>query len=78
MREKMPHLLCRDGLQAKALRHTLKLTQGAFWGRIGATQSGGSRYESGREMPAQIAYLLHITYADANKVDALVTWLREH
>ena len=33
------------------IRKKLGLNQMDFWSRIGVTQSGGSRYESGRNMP---------------------------
>ncbi|WP_425294506.1 hypothetical protein [Methyloversatilis discipulorum] len=32
--------------------------QTEFWGRFGVTQSAGSRYESGREVPAPLAMLV--------------------
>lgn len=39
-------------------RRKLGLNQGAFWNGLGVTQSGGSRYESGRGLPAPVALLL--------------------
>ncbi len=33
------------------IRRRLHMNQQEFWSRIGVTQSGGSRYESGRTMP---------------------------
>ena len=36
-------------LNPREIRHRLGLNQQEFWGRIGVTQSGGSRYESGRD-----------------------------
>lgn len=33
-------------------------SQTVFWARFGVTQSGGSRYESGRPMPLCLAILL--------------------
>lgn len=35
-----------------------KLNQKDFWMRYGVTQSGGSRYESGRNIPKPLAILL--------------------
>jgi hypothetical protein len=32
--------------------------QSAFWGRFGVTQSGGSRYESGRAIPRPLSLLM--------------------
>lgn len=34
------------------------LNQSQFWSAIGVTQSGGSRYEAGREVPTPTAILL--------------------
>jgi DNA-binding transcriptional regulator YiaG len=34
------------------------LNQSDFWSRYGVTQSGGSRYESGRNLPKPLAMLL--------------------
>ncbi len=39
-------------------RNKQGITQTAFWKRYGVTQSGGSRYESGRNMPKPLAILL--------------------
>lgn len=46
----------------KKTRAVTKLNQHDFWSRVGVTQSGGSRYESGRSIPAPIAMLVEITY----------------
>lgn len=40
------------------LRRSRGENQDVFWRRFGVTQSGGSRYESGRNMPTPIALLL--------------------
>lgn len=34
------------------------INQSEFWTRYGVTQSGGSRYESGRNIPRPLAILL--------------------
>jgi hypothetical protein len=39
-------------------RKSLGLNQLAFWSRFGVTQSGGSRYESGRDIPLPTAMLV--------------------
>ncbi len=38
----------------RSMRKALGLNQAQFWGAVKVTQSGGSRYESGREAPAQV------------------------
>lgn len=40
------------------------------------TQSGGSRYESGRDMPEQVAWALHLAYGTEKQAAGLVDWLR--
>lgn len=44
------------------LRKKLGINQIEFWSRIGVTQSGGSRYESGRSMPKPVRELLRLVY----------------
>lgn len=51
------------------VRRTAGLNQSEFWGRIGVTQSGGSRYETGRPMPKPVAMLFDLVYI-RNAVDA--------
>jgi len=41
-------------------RNKLALNQGEFWSRYGVTQSGGSRYESGRNIPAPLKMLVRL------------------
>jgi hypothetical protein len=52
------------------------MNQAEFWGRIGVTQSGGSRYESGRDMPQQVTLLLHLSYGTEQQAKDLMDWLR--
>jgi DNA-binding transcriptional regulator YiaG len=40
------------------IRKKQNLNQTEFWTRYGVTQSGGSRYESGRNIPKPLALLL--------------------
>ncbi len=58
-------------LNPRDVRRRLGLNQQEFWTRIGVTQSGGSRYESGREMPKPVRELLrlvHVERIDLSKV----------
>lgn len=41
-----------------AFRKSLDENQTEFWARFGVTQSGGSRYESGRALPKSVALLV--------------------
>lgn len=45
-----------------AMRRAKGLTQAAFWGKIGVTQSAGSRYETGRPMARTVALLFDLIY----------------
>jgi transcriptional regulator with XRE-family HTH domain len=46
------------------VRRKLGLNQSEFWGKIGVTQSGGSRYESGRSMPRPVRELLRLVHIE--------------
>jgi predicted transcriptional regulator len=67
----------------REIRHRLGMNQQEFWGRIGVTQSGGSRYESGRNMPKPVRELLRVVHVDQidlkkiNKGDvAVISYLK--
>lgn len=52
-------------------RQKLRLSQGSFWGRIGVTQSTGSRYEQKKtEIPLSVEMLAHDVYMNNNPIDA--------
>lgn len=55
----------------REIRRKLGMNQQEFWTKIGVTQSGGSRYESGRDMPKPVRELLrlvHMEQVDLSKV----------
>jgi DNA-binding transcriptional regulator YiaG len=56
-------------------RQKSNLNQTEFWKRYGVTQSGGSRYESGRNIPKPLGILLWLHQSgkvtDKDLVDAL-------
>ncbi len=52
------------GATALALRKQKGINQQAFWGPLGVTQSGGSRYEAGRAIPKPVRILLAIAHSD--------------
>ena len=64
----------------RGIRRRLGMNQQEFWGRIGVTQSGGSRYESGRNMPKPVQELLRVVHVDQidlkklNKSDVAVLY----
>ena len=46
------------------LRRKLRLNQSEFWSKVGVTQSGGSRYETGRRMPRPVRELLRLVHVE--------------
>src|SRR5262245_36903878 len=46
------------------IRRRLGLNQQEFWSRVGVTQSGGSRYESGRVMPRPVRELVRLVHVE--------------
>jgi len=50
--------------EPREIRRKLGLNQQQFWSRIGVTQSGGSRYESGRNMPRPVRELLRLVHVE--------------
>ncbi|MCB1958069.1 MAG: helix-turn-helix domain-containing protein [Rhodocyclaceae bacterium] len=55
----------------REIRRKLGMNQSQFWSKIGVTQSGGSRYESGRNIPRpvqQLLRLVHVEQIDISKV----------
>ena len=63
------------GHDARMKRIKLGLNQTDFWRPLGITQSGASRYESGRSIPRPVQMLLRIAYGAkaqaAKQVEAL-------
>ena len=53
-----------EKIDAREIRRKLGLNQTAFWSKIGVTQSGGSRYESGRNMPRPVQALLRLVHVE--------------
>jgi transcriptional regulator with XRE-family HTH domain len=72
-------------INPKEIRRKLGLNQQEFWTKIGVTQSGGSRYESGREMPKPVQELLrlvHVEKLDLSRVKKddfeVLDYLKQH
>jgi transcriptional regulator with XRE-family HTH domain len=53
-----------ETIDARDIRRRLGLNQQQFWSTIGVTQSGGSRYESGRNMPKPVRELLRLVHVE--------------
>lgn len=75
---KLPCLKFSGPEELRAFRKKTGLRQELFWERVGVTQSGGSRYESGRNIPEPVQILLTITYGtpaqSQRMIDALRAW----
>ena len=74
-----------EKLDVREIRRKLGLNQQQFWSKLGVTQSGGSRYESGRNIPRpvqQLLRLVHVEQIDVSKVRRedfeIVEYLRSH
>lgn len=65
------------GEEVAALRRKLMLNQAQFWATFQTTQSGGSRYESGRDIPDPVQVLLNIAFGTDAKATAIFNELRE-
>ncbi len=55
----------------REIRRKLGLNQHDFWSKVGVTKRGGSRYESGRNMPRpvrELVRLVHIEHIDLSKI----------
>lgn len=58
-------------VDAREIRRKMGMNQQQFWSMLGVTQSGGSRYESGRNMPRpvqQLLRLVHVEQIDIQKI----------
>lgn len=53
------------------IRRKLGLNQNQFWSAIGVTQSGGSRYESGRTIPRPVRELLRLVHVEQIDIERI-------
>ena len=74
-----------DNIDVREIRRRLGMNQHQFWSRLGVTQSGGSRYESGRNIPRavkQLLRLVHVEHIDISKVTRedyeILVYLKEY
>lgn len=49
--------------ELRKYRRTKRESQGMFWARFGVTQSRGSRFEKGAEIPKPVAILLDLYFS---------------
>lgn len=74
---KKPQLKFTTALQLIELRKRRGLSQSEFWAKISVTQSGGSRYESGRTMPKPVQAMVELAYGTDKQAADLLAWLRQ-
>lgn len=74
--KKAPKLKFISAQAIRDYRREHGLTQTDFWTCIGVTQSGGSRYESGRAIPRPVQLLLQLAYGSPQEAAALLRWMR--
>lgn len=61
-KKKMPRPTFEDGAAVRAYRKKKRMNQTDFCARVQATQSRGSRFESGRSIPNSVKVLLTLAY----------------
>ena len=64
------------GNEAYKLRTTRGENQTKFWQRVGVTQSGGCRYEHGRNVPEAVSRLLRLVYLPEGQATKYLQQLR--
>ena len=64
------------GEELRKLRKKLGLNQHDFYSRLSVTQSGGSRYESGRPVPGPVSLLIPIVFGNDRESERVVKGLR--
>ena len=60
-----------EKVDVREIRRKLGMNQSQFWSKIGVTQSGGSRYESGRNMPKPVRELLRLVHVEQIDISAI-------
>ena len=53
-----------EKFNVRDVRRKLGLNQQQFWSKLVVTQSGGSRYESGRNIPRPVQHLLRLVHVE--------------
>lgn len=63
-------------MNVRDIRRKAGLNQVTFWSRLGVTQSGGSRYESGRTVPKPVQKLVALAFGSKTAALKLFEELR--
>jgi transcriptional regulator with XRE-family HTH domain len=74
-----------ENIDVRETRRKLGMNQSEFWSQLGVTQSGGSRYESGRNIPRPVQALLRLVHLEQIDIDKIrkddfevIEYLRAH
>ena len=67
----MANVKTPEAIDAREIRRKLGLNQQQFWSTLGVTQSGGSRYESGRNMPKPVRELLRLVHVEGIDITSI-------
>jgi transcriptional regulator with XRE-family HTH domain len=74
-----------ENIDVREIRRKLGMNQSEFWSQLGVTQSGGSRYESGRNIPRPVQALLRLVHLEQIDIDKIrkddfevIEYLRAH
>lgn len=60
-----------EKIDPREIRRKLGLNQQQFWSQVGVTQSGGSRYESGRNIPKPVKELVRLVFVEQIKINEI-------
>ena len=77
MTTKAPKFAPVTGEAALAMRQKDGTNQSVFWSRVGIGQSAGSRYESGRNIPASIRALIILVFGTEHHARQQLEALRD-
>lgn len=74
-----------EKIDPREIRRALGLNQQQFWSQVGVTQSGGSRYESGRNIPKPVKELVRLVFVEKIKINEIskddqdvIDYLKKH
>lgn len=60
-----------EKIDVREVRNKLGMNQSEFWSQLGVTQSGGSRYESGRNIPRPVQALLRLVHVEQIDIEKI-------
>lgn len=60
-----------EKIDLRKIRYGLGMNQQQFWSPLGITQSSGSRYESGRNIPKAVLDLVRLLYVERIDIKAI-------